>query len=305
MLRVVTCDITDSSEKKRIVDLANDVARKTQSIEMRAYRLKARLNEGEDIWQVIVGSPNDFYINLRYRKGSLIVFLGTVGREKNIQHILFKAAPETVSASSERKEETNKSNLAQIVKSDMSSEHRKLLLSLLQHDPSDSKIDFADNLVKTIRVSLARLLSSSGHSSWQCVVSLRSNSLQVEGVYDEGTFANIRVGKWRLIVWRANYVPAGIINYPSLDSLIYLVPLFSFGYFLYLNNTCTSYCDDKNTPSYCTLEQQIEEEACEESKQLFAQVAMYTVLAVGAFKFVRKRLWRATSKQRKRTLTKA
>ena len=75
----------------------------------------------------------------------------------------------------------------------MPSEHRKILLSLLQnHDPSDSKIDFASTLVKIVRVSLAKRLPSSGNSSWQCAVSLKSDPLYFEGDYDQGTFANVR-----------------------------------------------------------------------------------------------------------------
>lgn len=304
MLRIATSDIESSKEQKRILDIANEVASKTtQSCEMRAYRLRRRFEE----YHVILSKGNEFYINLRYRKGSLIVFIGDVGNEKKIQHILFKAGPETVRADDMEtdKDEGGKNNsLGQIVKTDMNGHDRKLLLSLLQnHDPSDSKIDFANNLVKIVRVSLAKRLPSSGHSSWQCAVSLKSDPLHYEGDYDQGTFANVRVGKWRLIVWRANYTPRGVINYPSLENLIYIFPLVAFGYFLYLNNTCTSYCtlSDETQNSYCTNEQQQEEMLCDKSKQFFAQVSMYSVLAVGAIKFLSRRLRRAKSSKKKMT----
>ena len=303
MLRIATSDIESGKEQKRILDIANEVAKKTITCEMRAFRLKRRFEE----YQVILSKDNEFYINLRYRKGSLIVLIGAVGNEKRIQHILFKAGPETIAPNAETDEDENNggknNSLGQIVKSDMSSEHRKILLSLLQnHDPSDSKIDFASTLVKIVRVSLAKRLPSSGNSSWQCAVSLKSDPLCFEGDYDQGTFANVRVGKWRLIVWRAHYTPQGRINYPNFENLIYIFPLITFGYFLYLNNTCTSYCtlSDESTSSHCTVEQQQKETLCEDSKQFFAQASMYTVIAVGAIKFIARRWRRANLSNKKK-----
>ena len=48
MLKYVNGDIKSSSERNRILDIANEIASKTNTIEMRAYRLSRRLNDEND-----------------------------------------------------------------------------------------------------------------------------------------------------------------------------------------------------------------------------------------------------------------
>lgn len=234
-----------------------------------AQDLGAALNRDDETanrYQVIVGSQ-DLSLAVRYRTGSHAVLVGP----RKLQCVIFRAAPNKGFSreSSSSSVKTSEKRPIRFEKStDMTNLSRGVLEDIVQtvqmrlNARETEREPYADALAKSMKAELSkRLPAGSTPSSWQVVVGKTSFQLSVEGPYAEGYYADIRIGSaLRCVAWRASYVKGGQFETPTasalLSALFYVILLASFGWCLYLNQTCTE------TDAECAARQDLGVKVC-------------------------------------------
>lgn len=275
------------SEQRRLLPIVSHAMSHSKSNARRAHEL-AKYFEGEKISrQIVVGQ--DFSLALRYRRHSYMMLVGP----RQLKVLIFSAAPERAASDSDDDSRCNdgpwKCPLTKICKSDMSLEKRGKLLEILRLKPQSTG-DQATNLATHLKVHLTRQFRSE-NSSWQVIVGL-PKKFDVIGVYESGSFADIRVGSLRCVAFQARCAHVPSIDWPklfrnSVFAIQYLIPAISFLVYMWLRRTCETSCiDDPQDLLTCTSSERLVQENCAANMQFAAQVAVAAVVLTTLSRFV-------------------
>lgn len=276
-------------DQQKVLSAAESICQKNDgAYENWATRMSKFMNAGKErkgpFYQVIVG--DDFSVALRHRKTDFIILVGS----RKLKIFVFRAAPAIIDVLGDADAgEINESPDIRWIETNMTSETKNVVISALSMKPKKEQ-----DRATTIATHLKRQLSQkfpSESSSWQVVAGLKGQKFAVDAIGETGSYADLKVGNIRCVVFRAKYVQPFPLKIPSTLDLfkfaIYGVPLGLFASYVYLNQSCDMSCLSENAT--CTDDLKEEQEECQQMKAKMSKLSVYSMFMAFAARFAMRR----------------